>query len=245
MSSSWSLCDLHKDAPHATHRPVIARTGASLALVEAAGIQDAGQSAGTLEGVFARFNEWVEINDASGHYMERIASGAFRKTIAESGARVPVLLDHGKNSVLGSLPIGRLQSINETPDGANYTVKLNPGLPELLLAGLKDQQFGSSFRAQAIQSRVNRRPSRSRSNPLQLPEVERVELRLLDLGPTSQPAYPTTSAKVRSLVDEAPVEPEAKSKSSWFLGDLKDEDAEPRWLLNRRGKHGRTYACCN
>jgi phage head maturation protease len=198
-----------------------------------------------LEGTFARFDEWVEINDSSGHYMERVSPRAFAKTIAETGRRVPVLLDHGKSSVLGSLPLGRLESVSESADGANYRVRLNPGLPELLVAGLRDGQYGSSFRAQAIKSSVRRRPGRSAANPDGLPEVTRTELRLLDVGPTSMPAYGATSAKVRSLVEEAPVEPEPRP--SWLLSDLKADDAEPSWKLRRRGevRRGRTYALSN
>jgi phage head maturation protease len=251
MTSSWSLADLRKgDADglrsvriSTDRKEVIARTGAALQLVEAPSDQAPGTS-GMLEGTFARFNEWTEISDSNGRYLERISPGAFRKTINETGSRTPVLLDHGKSTVLGSLPLGRLQAVNETADGVNYTVRLNPGLPELLLAGLRDGQFGSSFRAQAIKSSVNRRPARSATNPDRLPEVTRTELRLLDVGPTSMPAYGATTAKVRSrLTEETPTEPE---RPSWFLGDLRGDEDEPYWALSKReGKHGRTYALAN
>jgi phage head maturation protease len=228
--SYWSLTGLRENlAFPANRREVIARTGVSLALVESPSEQ---ATAGVLEGVFARFGEWQEITDAGGHYLERISLGAFRKTIAESGRSVPVLLDHGKSNVLGSLPLGRLESISESAGGVHYAVRLNAGLPELLLAGLRDGQYGSSFRAQSIKSRVNRHPGRSEWNPDGLPEVTRSELRLIDVGPTSQPAYANTTAKVRSLADQGSVRvPEAQRepRPSWQLGP----DPRPSWQLTR------------
>jgi phage head maturation protease len=236
--SCWSLLELRdQNPPVLDERVVIARTGAvSLRLVETPGDHTPGTTAGTLEGTFAAFDTWTEIADGSGRYLERIAPGAFRKTISETGRRLPVLLDHGKSSVLGSLPIGRLDALSETADGANYTVTLNAGLPELLIAGLKDGQYGSSFRATALQSRVNRRPEPSAHNPNRLPEVVRLELRLIDIGPTSMPAYATTTAKVRSSAaqEESAATP-SSTRPQWMLADPTDDSREPPYWTLRRG----------
>jgi len=203
----------------------------SLKLVEADAEAGAGDGR-TLSGRFAVFNRWTEINSAiEGHFLERIQSGAFAKTIAENADRVPVLFSHGKDPTIGGQILGSLRSLSEGSEGARYEVSLYDGVPPLLLAGLREGKYGSSFRAQVVKEDFIPRPARSRHNPLGLPESLIQEVKLLDVGPTPLPAYDATTAKVRSLDLEA-LKPRALEfvgeRPSWFL-----ERDNPAWLLER------------
>ena len=62
----------------------------------------------TLYGHFAKFNEWTEIKSAyEGHFMERIAPGAFKKTFRESKPKI--LFQHGNDPQLGDQILDRLR----------------------------------------------------------------------------------------------------------------------------------------
>jgi phage head maturation protease len=156
----------------------------------------------TLSGTFAVFDAWTEIkNPAEGHFLERVGSSAFAKTIREN-PDLPVLYGHGKDPVLGSQVLGKIRSLRETASGVDYTVDLFDGLPELLLEGLRAGVYGASFRGKVVKEQFSPRPGRSRHNPEGIPESVISELQLKEFGPTSIPAYPTTSAKVRSISDQ-------------------------------------------
>lgn len=259
MSASWSLRDLRQARKFSESR-IICRTGTagSLALVESAGSETAGTGR-TLSGVASVFGEWQEIrSSAEGHFMERIAATAFKKTLAESRGRVPLLLDHGLHPQLGSMLIGELRSLSADATGLHYEAELHRGVPELLQEGLAAGQYGSSFRAREIKSSWNRRPEPSRWNPEGIPEVTRVELMLLDLGPTALPAYAATSARLRAALppdgprhrfevlegDGQPgwlLQRDDGKRPSWYLGDLRRKP-RPAWQLERKERHGHAYA---
>jgi hypothetical protein len=79
---------------------------AALALVE--GGPDRGGVGSTLQGHFAVFNAWTEIDSlAEGLFLERIAPGAFAKAFREKGRGIKVLLEHGHDPVVGNKPLGR------------------------------------------------------------------------------------------------------------------------------------------
>lgn len=251
MSASWSLADLRQAQPRGPRgtATLICRAGSigSLALVESAdGV--AADTGRTLTGVAAVFDTWQEIRDLEGHYFERIAPTAFSKTLNERGNRIPLLLDHGKNTVLGGMPIGELQSISASATGLEYTADLYNGLPEVLLEGLRRGAYGSSFTAKPIKTRRVEWPGRSSHNPDSLPEVTRLEMKLVDIAPTSRPAYQNTSAKLRhSLTEDLRVREIANPSTD--LGPVpywqirRDGDLEPAWkLLRRKDDRARVYA---
>jgi phage head maturation protease len=152
---------------------------------------------------FALFDRWTEIDSAvEGHFMERVAPGAFKKTIRENLANVKVLLSHGKDPSLGMTVLGSIDSLREEDDGPVSKVNLFRSVPQLLLDGLRAGVYGASFRAKPIKEDVNYTAGRSDYNPDGLPEVTRQELRLVDFGPTPFPQYDGTSAVMRSTTDE-------------------------------------------
>lgn len=152
-----------------------------------------------LHGHFARFNEWAEIDSAyEGHFMERFAPGAFAKTFQE---RTPkVLFQHG-HDLLGEQQLGTVRSLTEDDIGAAYEVDLFPGIPELLMEGLRAGAYGMSFRFKAHRESIDDRPEPSEQNPEGLPERTVIESAVPEFSPVTFPAYEGTTAGVRSMTD--------------------------------------------
>jgi hypothetical protein len=156
----------------------------------------------TLFGHFAVFDRWTEINSAfEGNFLERIAPGAFRKTFRENRDRIKVLFQHGNDPQLGDKPIARIDQLHEDDEGAYYEASLYDGLPDLVMSGLRDGQYGASFRFQVMREDLNEEPDASEENPRALPERTLKELRLFEFGPVTFPAYADATAGMRSLTD--------------------------------------------
>lgn len=155
-----------------------------------------------LHGHFSKFNEWTEINSSyEGNFMERVAPGAFRKTIAESANKMRVLFNHGKD-VLGQQILGPIRSLREDDIGAAYEVPLFDGIPPLILEGLRAGQYGSSFRFGVEHEDFQSKPARSAHNPRGIPERTILEARVREFGPVTFGAYAGATAGVRSITDE-------------------------------------------
>ncbi len=155
-----------------------------------------------LTGHFSKFNEWTEINSAyEGRFMERVAPGAFAKTISESVGRMRVLFNHGKD-VLGQQILGPIKSLREDDQGAHYEVPLFDGIPPLILAGLRAGQYGSSFRFGVEREDFVSKPKRSDYNPNGIPERTIKEARVREFGPVTFGAYAGATAGIRSITDD-------------------------------------------
>jgi HK97 family phage prohead protease len=156
-----------------------------------------------LFGHFARYNEWTEIRSAyEGHFMERFAPGAFKKTLSEQRDRLRVLFQHGNDPDIGDKPIAELRDVGEDEEGAFYEARLFDGLPALVMSGLRAGQYGASHRFSVLREREEKRPERSEHNPDGLPERTVTEARLFEFGPVTFPAYAGATAGVRSMTDE-------------------------------------------
>lgn len=170
--------------------------------VRAAADED-GEGPATLYGHFARFDEWTEIDSFfEGNFMERVARGAFKKTFKEQRDQMRVLLQHGKDPMLGLKPIAEPQVLREEDEGAYYEARLFDGLPEIVMEGLRAGQYGASFRFSALREEWIDEPGASDHNPKGLPERTLKELRVPEFGPVAWGAYEKATASVRSLTDE-------------------------------------------
>jgi HK97 family phage prohead protease len=157
----------------------------------------------TLFGHFAVFNRWTKIDSLwEGEFMESIAPGAFAKTIKENGANVRVLFNHGQDSSMGNQVLGSIAELREDYEGAYYEVPLYDGIPELLMSGLRDGQYGASFRFSVMKEAMEQKPKRTDWNPDGIPQRTIQEVDLREFGPVTWPAYPDATAAVRSLTDE-------------------------------------------
>jgi HK97 family phage prohead protease len=188
--------------------PVALRTGAEFT-------RDAGdtETSTTMVGHFAVFGEWTRISSwFEGEFLERIAPGAFTKTIAERRDMIRVQFDHGFDSFVGDAPLGPIAVLREDDIGVWYEVPLldtdynrNRVLPMLEGRTMSGEQFGSllgaSFRFSVVREEWNDEPERSDYNRDGLPERTITELKLAEFGPVVFPAYHAATAGVRSLTD--------------------------------------------
>jgi len=159
-------------------------------------------AAPVLHGHLARFDEWAEIASFwEGNFMERIAPGAFKKTLRENRDKIRVLLNHGQDPMLGDKPLGAVRSLSEDEEGVPYEVELFRGIPDLVMDGLRAGQYGASFRFKVVRQDIEEEPDPSAHNPKALAERTIRELQLHEFGPVTFPAYEGATAGIRSLTD--------------------------------------------
>src|SRR5205823_2440938 len=149
-----------------------------------------------LAGYLAVFNEWAEIRSKQeGHFLERIAPAAFKRTFENGRRAMRVCLDHGTDPWVGNKPLGAIDVLEERDRGAYYEVPLldtsyNRDLVPALEAGL----YGSSFRFSVMRDDCNPKPRASEANPDALPERTSLEAKVKEFGPVSFPAYSGATA---------------------------------------------------
>lgn len=156
----------------------------------------------TLFGHFSVFDSPTIIDSAyEGRFVERIAPGAFRKTLAERGDQIKIMWNHGRSEILPDVLIGKPTKVVEDKRGAYYEAEMFNGLPEWLYEGLRGGVYGASFRFQAVIDEWDDNPTRSADNPDGLPVRTVKEAKVFEAGPVSWPAYADATASVRSLSD--------------------------------------------
>lgn len=170
-----------------------------------------GAGATTLFGHFARFDSWNEIDSwFEGRFLERVAKGAYRKTMKEQRDRIRVQFDHGYDSYVGSAPLGPIDVLREEDFGPYYEVPLldaeyNTGriLPMLQGRTLDGRNLGSllgaSYRFRVTREEWVEPKKPSDLNPEKLPERTIREVTLYEFGPVVFPADPGATAGARSV----------------------------------------------
>jgi HK97 family phage prohead protease len=176
----------------------------------------------TLEGYAAVFNAWTGIRDSMGVYQERIAPGAFKRSI---GQRTPVLqFEHGNHPLLGSLPLGAITVLREDKNGLFVRARLSDNwLIQPVRDAIRDGGIdGMSFRFRVVADEWD-----DAKEHRTIKEVE-----LLELGPVVFPAYEQTSVAVRSLVgaldDETRAELARELVTALAPTDAVEDDGEAR-----------------
>lgn len=165
----------------------------------------------TLEGYAAVFNSPTEIDTArEGRFIETIAPGAFKRTIGQKGPQgIRMQFDHGGHPMIGSIPIGNIESIKEDARGLFVRARL---ADNWLIQPVRDAIYSGAIDGMSFKFRVLREDRDTSTDPEQR-TVREVEL--YELGPVVWPAYADTSVGVR-----AEDEPEASNGTS----DEPDED---------------------
>jgi hypothetical protein len=150
----------------------------------------------TLEGYGAVFGKVVRIDSWEGLFDEKIARGAFAKTIQD---RKPVLqFDHGRDAATGSVPIGAIEELKEDRRGLFVRARMHDNarvepIRQAIASGAID---GMSFRFRVI------REDWDESDDIPVRTINEVEL--FELGPVVFPAYEATTVGVRSLLADLP-----------------------------------------
>jgi HK97 family phage major capsid protein/HK97 family phage prohead protease len=158
----------------------------------------------TLEGHFARFGVWNEIDSMwEGRFMEQVAPGAFTKTIAENRDRMKVTFNHGRDPSMGDKVLGPITDLREDKEGPFYSVPLlDTSYNRDLVPGLEAGVYGASYRFRVMREDIEEEPGPSKDNPHGLPQRTIREAQVYEFGPVSFPADAGASAGVRSLTDE-------------------------------------------
>lgn len=195
----------------------------------------------TLDGYAAVFNQDTQIETAEGVFTERIAPGAFRKTLQE---RMPVLqFDHGTHPLLGSMPLGVITSLKEDEHGLRVKARLSDNwmitpVRDAIRDGAID---GMSFRFRVINDKWARSAEAGLSRTI-------TEIALYEVGPVVFPAYEQTSVGVRSReIITALTDPELRAElaralasgtslelAATGMSDESNSDHSPRSLNQRR-----------
>lgn len=158
---------------------------------------EASPGGATLAGRAMPYNTWSEVRSpVEGHFMESFQTGAFREQVRSGLNGIQLLFEHGDDQNLGRMPVGKITSLRDMPDGLYYRAELLDGLPELVVSGLRAGLYGSSVRFQPTEAARNRFPQRSERNPLALPESTVLEARLREISLTPFPVYRGTTAEI-------------------------------------------------
>lgn len=213
-------------------------------------VREADDGRMTLFGHFSVFNTPTTIRSAwEGDFVERIAPGAFTKTLKERADAIRIMWNHGRSEVLPEVPIARPTRFGEDDRGGFYEAELFRGLPEWLYEGLRAGQYGASFKFATVRDQWDDNPVRSEHNPDGLPERTITEAKLFELGPVTWPAYAEATAGVRSLSDRfhdlstltprAAIEAPGQASAATTTPDADDSASHLEGITNPRARRMR------
>ena len=155
-----------------------------------------------IKGQAAVFNQETTIR---GWFREQIKPGAFQRVLSETPDTIGCF-NHNWNVVLGRTTAGTLV-LNETPDGLDYEIDINPDDPEAMSVYAKVARGDVSQSSFAFQVGVEEwmyPPDNSTDLPLRsITEFSQ----LYDVCPATFGAYPQTTAAVRSKFQLSSEEP--------------------------------------
>ena len=151
-----------------------------------------GDDGNTLVGYAAVFNNPTRIDSWEGRFDEIIAPGAFTKTIVERGSAIKVLYDHGFDPSIGNKPIATIESLTEDDTGLLLRAAFidRPYAEDIKAAVAAGAIDGMSFRFNVVKDEWD--------DTGDVPVRTVRELKVLELGPVTFPAYTATTAGVRS-----------------------------------------------
>lgn len=145
-----------------------------------------------ISGLSVRFDAWYLLfRFGQMSVYERVAPGAFDKTLAEDGGRLLSMFNHDPNFVLGSAQAGTLRS-HADQIGLHYRTEIdeeNPLAMAAYSAVRRGDVRGASIAFEVVRDlwEVDREKNERR--------VTIMEARLYEHGPVVMPASPTTTAE--------------------------------------------------
>jgi HK97 family phage prohead protease len=153
----------------------------------------------TVDAYAAVFNVAAEITDQDGHYSEQNAPGAFSRSITEHAGQIFSVYNHartltGEPSDMWSVPLGKPVAIRADQRGLFTSTRFtaDPAADRILEAIRNGALKGMSYTGVFVRSDPELNgglygPDASG----QLPLVTRQEIRLIEYGPTPNPAFVT------------------------------------------------------
>lgn len=194
----------------------------------------------TIEGYAAVFGQPTRINNFEGNFTESISRGAFTKTLSE---KTPVMQwNHGRDSRIGTVPIGVYDNISEDDHGLKVKGRLfnNDVVEPVRQAIAAGAVSGQSFTFQVIRDEwrdgdgnpVTGRDLQKKLFDTRDSNLQRTikEVRLTEAGPVLYPAYSGTSVAVRSTEDLDAERGEIISGYMRSSGLKVEDDGLIKWL---------------
>ncbi len=154
-----------------------------------------------VEGIGVPWGVPTTIREQGRTFIEEFRAGAFGDNL-RSGDRtnpwVPSFFNHGSDPSIGMKSLGRLQ-LWEDNEGLRFQLApLDADYVREVIAGIEQNVYGMSVRFGALDAIVNRHPGRSRANPDALETRQITKARLVELSVVVAPAYPKTSATLKT-----------------------------------------------
>jgi HK97 family phage prohead protease len=154
-----------------------------------------------IEGVAAVYNQ---VTNIGGWFREMILPGAFTNVLA-SGQDVIGAPNHNWNAILGRISNGTLRLV-DLEDGLHYAIDVNPEDLEAMSfyakvkrGDIKQSSFAFNVKTETWIMPADAEEGQAQGLPLRtISEISE----LIDVSPVTFPAYPTTSANVRSKLNE-------------------------------------------
>ena len=167
----------------------------------------------TLEGYAAVFNSPTRIANRFEDFTETIAPGAFARAIRANPKPV-MQFDHGTHPLLGSIPVGAIQSMREDDRGLFVSARIHDNwLTEPVRDAISEGSItGMSFRFNAEGDQVEWSDDRE-SRTVR-------DLDLHELGPVVWPAYTDTTVSLRSKEFAAAIRDEPELLHDLSIGIL-------------------------
>lgn len=164
---------------------------------------ETGDGLGTLEVNFSKYNNWYRIDSFwEGSFIERVAPGAFKKTMKERGDQTKILFNHGMDMTTGDRILAMPEDFGDRSDSPYLAGQLfDTSYNRDLLPGLRAGAYGSSFMFEVLGESWDNEPEKSADNPDGLPERTINEVRLFEAGPVTWPANPGATAGMRCGTD--------------------------------------------
>lgn len=187
-----------------------------------------GDGAPTVEGYAAVFNSLSEplFEVDAGRFREKVAQGAFSKTIREQN--VPLLVEHA------DLPLATTRSgtlkLWEDEHGLRFSSVLEPSDPDVMRLVPKMR------RGDMARCSFGFVPVRESWDDKAKPRVRTLhEVKLFDVSIVARPAYPATEAKVRRELADDGIDIESLADAFVRIRQGLELDAESETLLRRVG----------
>jgi len=171
----------------------------------------------TISGMAAVYNREAVIGD---FFREVIRPGAFKRVLSENPDVIGAP-NHNWDTVLGRTIAGTLKLEDRENEGLHYAINVNPEDQEAMNFYSRVQR--GDIRHSSFAFTVRKELWTNPENPQDLPLRAVLEVdKLYDVSPVTFPAYPTTTASVRSQV-EALKQEQARQAAS---GGAEDEPAK-------------------
>ncbi len=154
----------------------------------------------TLVGYAAKFNS--DSKPIFGEFIENIAPGAFKRTLAEAKIDVRALFNHSKDMPLGRLGASTLR-LYEDETGLRYEIDLPDSTCGRDVKALVEHGdvYGSSFAFRCQKDSWAYPTERGKMAYRTLLDVD-----LHDVSPVTDPAYEDTSVAVRAYQESTPID---------------------------------------